>query len=100
VPEDVQAERAACDDDTTEDATPVSDSAAPLPASAYAYRPSAMLDTWIRILAGTCQWPHCDAPAWNSDLDHDTPFNHNTPTRGGTTTASGMKAYCRNHHTN
>jgi len=103
VPEDVQAERAACDDDTTTttttgDATPASDSAAPLPASAYAYRPSAMLDTWIRILAGTCQWPHCDAPAWNSDLDHDTPFNHHTPTGGGTTTASGMKAYCRNHH--
>ncbi len=69
-----------------------------LPDSAYVYRPTAILDTWLRILCGTCQWPHCDAPAWNADLDHDEPFNHTDPTRGGTTTAAGMKPYCRTHH--
>jgi len=69
-----------------------------LPDSAYVYRPTTVLDAWIRILCGTCQWPHCDAPAWNADLDHDEAFNHHNPTRGGTTTAAGMKAYCRTHH--
>jgi len=69
-----------------------------LPDSAYVYRPNAVLDPWIRILCGTCQWPHCDAPVWNADLDHDEAFNHADPTRGGTTTAAGMKPYCRTHH--
>ena len=69
-----------------------------LPDSARAYRPSGILDTWLRILCGTCQWPHCDAPAWNADLDHDQPFNHQDPARGGKTTARGMKPYCRTHH--
>ena len=72
--------------------------AAGFPDSAYVYRPTAILDAWLRILCGTCQWPHCDAPAWNADLDHDVPFDHADPTRGGTTTARGMKAYCRTHH--
>jgi hypothetical protein len=40
-----------------------------------------------------------DGPAWNADLDHDEPFDHADPTRGGKTTAAGMKAYCRTHHT-
>jgi len=69
-----------------------------LPDSAYVYRPNAVLDAWIRILCGTCQWPHCDAPAWNADLDHDEAFDHADPTRGGKTTAAGMKPYCRTHH--
>jgi len=70
-----------------------------LPDSAYVYRPTAVLDAWLRILCGTCQWPHCDAPAWNADLDHDEAFDHADPARGGTTTARRMKAYCRTHHT-
>jgi len=69
-----------------------------LPDSAYVYRPNAILDAWLRILCGTCQWPHCDAPAWNADLDHDQSFDHRDPANGGRTTAAGMKAYCRTHH--
>jgi len=69
-----------------------------LPDSAYVYRPNTILDTWIRILCGTCQWPHCDAPAWNADLDHDQSFDHRDPAQGGKTTAADMKAYCRTHH--
>ncbi len=83
--------------DTATDATGPAEEV-PLPTSAYSYRPSAILDTWIRILGGMCQWLHCDAPVWNTDLDHDTPFNHGDPTAGGRTTAAGMKPYCRHRH--
>ncbi len=87
VPDDVHHHRT---QHTTEDAQ--------LPDSAFAYRPSAVLDTWIRTLGGMCQWLHCDTPAWNTDLDHDTPFNHRNPRAGGKTTAASMKPYCRTHH--
>ncbi|MGG7103335.1 DUF222 domain-containing protein [Rhodococcus sp. 24CO] len=70
----------------------------PVPASATVYRPGAALDTWLRVIAGSCQWPHCDAPAWNCDLDHNVPFNHTDPTQGGKTVASNLSAFCRNHH--
>ncbi len=85
VPDDVEMHRSqpnreaeAADTTTAADSAIVD--AAPLPESAYTYRPSAVLDTWIRILGGMCQWLHCDAPAWSTDLDHDTPFSHTDPT--------------------
>ncbi|TYQ00527.1 UNVERIFIED_ORG: uncharacterized protein DUF222, partial [Nocardia globerula] len=70
----------------------------PEPASALVYRPGAALDTWLRIISGSCQWPHCDVPAWNCDLDHNDPFNHTDPAQGGKTVASNLSAFCRNHH--
>ena len=70
----------------------------PDPASATVYRPGAALDTWLRVFAGSCQWPHCDVPAWNCDLDHNDPFNHAEPAKGGKTVASNLSAFCRNHH--
>ncbi|TSD46635.1 DUF222 domain-containing protein [Rhodococcus sp. KBS0724] len=70
----------------------------PEPASAFVYRPGAALDTWLRVLSGSCQWPHCDVSAWNCDLDHRVPFNHTDPARGGRTVASNLSAFCRNHH--
>ncbi|MEO9221250.1 MAG: DUF222 domain-containing protein [Mycobacteriaceae bacterium] len=103
VPDDVDlsrnADRSGVDRTGADDA-PTTDTAraAGLPDSAYVYRPNAILDTWLRILCGTCQWPHCNAPAWNADLDHDVPFDHADPARGGKTTARGMKPYCRSHH--
>lgn len=69
-----------------------------LPASAFRYRPSTALANWVRVLGGMCRWPHCDAAAWNSDLDHTVPFDHASPETGGTTTADGLKPYCRHHH--
>ncbi|MDI9915879.1 HNH endonuclease signature motif containing protein [Rhodococcus sp. IEGM 1379] len=69
-----------------------------VPASAFVYRPGTALDTWLRAAAGSCQWLHCDVPAWNCDLDHLVPFDHADPARGGKTTASNLSAYCRNHH--
>ncbi|MDV6268164.1 HNH endonuclease signature motif containing protein [Rhodococcus globerulus] len=70
----------------------------PEPDSASVYRPRAALDTWLRVSAGSCQWPHCDVPAWNCDLDHNDPFNHTNPAKGGKTVASNLSAFCRNHH--
>jgi hypothetical protein len=70
----------------------------PDPASATVYRPGAALDAWLRVIAGSCQWPHCDVPAWNCDLDHNDPFNHADPAKGGKTLASNLSAFCRNHH--
>ncbi|MDJ0437106.1 HNH endonuclease signature motif containing protein [Rhodococcus qingshengii] len=70
----------------------------PVVPSASVYRPGAVLDTWVRVIAGSCQWLHCDVAAWNSDLDHTEPFDHRDPTCGGKTVASNLSAYCRNHH--
>nr|WP_271213228.1 HNH endonuclease signature motif containing protein [Rhodococcus wratislaviensis]GLK40252.1 hypothetical protein GCM10017611_71250 [Rhodococcus wratislaviensis] len=62
------------------------------------YRPGTVLDTWMRVLAGGCEWLHCDVAAWNTDLDHHRPFDHSDPAAGGPTVAGNMTAYCRNHH--
>nr|WP_255314997.1 transposase [Rhodococcus koreensis] len=62
------------------------------------YRPGTVLDTWMRVLAGGCEWLHCDVAAWNTDLDHHRPFDHSDPAAGGPTAAGNLTAYCRNHH--
>ncbi|WP_258957250.1 13E12 repeat family protein, partial [Rhodococcus globerulus] len=69
----------------------------PEPASAFVYRPGAALDTWLRVSEGSCQWPHCDVPAWNCDLDHNDPFNHADPAIGGKTVASNLSALRLSH---
>lgn len=62
------------------------------------YRPSAVLDTYLRIRDLYCTWPGCDRPAWSADLDHTQEYNHNDPASGGHTHPEGMKALCRFHH--
>ncbi|MFD9668271.1 hypothetical protein ACFWAY_42910 [Rhodococcus sp. NPDC059968] len=71
---------------------------APKSVTATTYRPGVVLDTWMRVLAGGCEWLHCDVAAWNTDLDHHRPFDHADPAAGGPTVAGNMTAYCRNHH--
>jgi hypothetical protein len=66
--------------------------------AATTYRPGDVLDTWLRVLAGGCEWLHCDVAAWNTDLDHHRPFDHSDPAAGGPTVAGNLTAYCRNHH--
>ncbi|WP_225928685.1 HNH endonuclease signature motif containing protein [Rhodococcus opacus] len=66
--------------------------------AATTYRPGTVLDTWLRVLAGGCEWLHCDVAAWNTDLDHHRPFDHSDPAAGGPTVAGNLTAYCRNHH--
>ena len=62
------------------------------------YRPSAVLDAFIRIRDCYCRWPGCDKPAWTADLDHTVEYNHDNPAAGGRTHPTGMKALCRFHH--
>lgn len=99
LPDDVQARRAVAGG--APPGSPRPESALPestLPESALRYRPSRTLDTWVRIIGGMCQWPHCDAATWNCDLDHTEPFDHDNPGEGGRTIAGGLTPYCRNHH--
>ena len=38
------------------------------------YRPSRKLAEWVRAVHGWCAHPGCSRPAWESDLDHRTPY--------------------------
>lgn len=62
------------------------------------YRPSTVLDDFIRMRDLYCVWPGCDKPAWTADLDHTSEYNHHDPDNGGHTHPDGMKALCRFHH--
>ncbi|WP_020106184.1 HNH endonuclease signature motif containing protein [Nocardia sp. 348MFTsu5.1] len=72
----------------------------PLPAAQPGdmYRPSVVLDSYIRIRDCYCVWPGCDKKAWGADLDHTHEYNHHNPDAGGCTHPSEMKTLCRFHH--
>uniref|UniRef100_UPI003D8C4357 DUF222 domain-containing protein n=1 Tax=Gordonia sp. B7-2 TaxID=3420932 RepID=UPI003D8C4357 len=62
------------------------------------HRPSAALDTFLRIRDGYCVDPGCVTSAWQGDGDHVAEFDHDHPERGGQTTADGMNIKCRPGH--
>ncbi|MCH5641211.1 DUF222 domain-containing protein [Gordonia sp. ABSL49_1] len=62
------------------------------------YRPSAALDTFLRIRDGYCADPGCVTSAWQGDGDHVAEFDHDHPEQGGQTTAEGMNIKCRPGH--
>ena len=62
------------------------------------YRPSAAIADLVRARDGRCQFPHCEQPASDCDLDHIEPFNHGQPEFGGPTTPNNLQALCRRHH--
>ncbi|MED5803461.1 DUF222 domain-containing protein [Gordonia sp. Z-3] len=62
------------------------------------YRPSAALDTFIRLRDGYCTEPGCLTSAWRGDLDHVDEYDHACPHRGGQTTEVGLNAKCRPGH--
>jgi Domain of unknown function (DUF222) len=62
------------------------------------YRPSTVLDDFIRMRDLYCTWPGCNSPAATADLDHTREYNHHDPDNGGHTHPHGMKAFCRFHH--
>ncbi len=62
------------------------------------YRPSAALDTLVRVRDGYCVDPGCTKSAWECDLDHVSEFDHDDPERGGQTTSEDMNAKCRADH--
>ncbi|WP_143965410.1 DUF222 domain-containing protein [Gordonia zhaorongruii] len=62
------------------------------------YRPTATCDTAVRALHAHCTWPGCHRPAWASDLDHITEYNHSDPAAGGATCFCNLAPKCRFHH--
>lgn len=63
-----------------------------------AYRPDqAMLDQ-LRAADGTCRAPGCTIPSSRSDLDHERPYDHDDPTRGGPTSETNLNHKHRYHH--
>lgn len=72
----------------------------PLPAflPSEPYRPSAALDTYIRARDGYCAFPGCTAPAWKSQLDHITEYDHQNPVGGGKTCPGNIALKCQFHH--
>ncbi|ANW65911.1 hypothetical protein BCA37_22145 [Mycobacterium sp. djl-10] len=59
---------------------------------------SAAMDRWVRVRGLTCSFPFCNQPAWNADLDHSIPFDHQHPLRGGWTAGFNLDPKCRAHH--
>ncbi|MFT3716535.1 MAG: DUF222 domain-containing protein [Gordonia sp. (in: high G+C Gram-positive bacteria)] len=62
------------------------------------YRPTALLDTVVRGLFGTCTWPGCSRPASRCQLDHVTEYNHQNPDAGGATCWCNLNPKCVFHH--
>jgi hypothetical protein len=54
--------------------------------------PSAQLRTAIEIRDGTCQFPTCNRPVAESDIDHHIPHPR------GPTTGTNLRGLCRRHH--
>ncbi|WP_246833460.1 DUF222 domain-containing protein [Williamsia sp. 1138] len=88
------------DEMVAEAAAPPYWQAVPLPVvqPGDSYRPSTVLDDFIRMRDLYCVWPGCNKPAWTADLDHTCEYNHHDPDNGGHTHPDGMKALCRFHH--
>jgi hypothetical protein len=56
------------------------------------YRPSAVLERFVRCRDMTCRFPHCDRPAEFCDIDHTVSWPR------GPTHPSNLKCLCRKHH--
>ncbi len=67
-------------------------------AGALTYRPHQDLRDTTAALHPTCRFPSCRQPAWRCDIDHEKPFDHHHPNRGGTTTTDNTGPLCRRHH--
>lgn len=62
------------------------------------HRPTAAMETFVRIRDQYCVWPGCNAPAWTGDIDHVAEYDHEHPARGGGTSAVNLNGKCRFHH--
>lgn len=56
------------------------------------YRPSTMLDRFVRVRDQSCRFPGCTRPAAFADIDHTVAHPE------GATHASNLKCLCREHH--
>jgi hypothetical protein len=62
------------------------------------HRPSAADARWVRARSLTCSFPGCNRSAWQADLDHIDPFDHDEPLHGGWTWTGNLDPKCREHH--
>ncbi len=67
-------------------------------AEALQWRPSPRLEREVRAVDGMCRFPGCVMPAAESELDHNHPFDHQRPDRGGHTIRTNLAALCTRHH--
>ncbi|WP_158277185.1 HNH endonuclease signature motif containing protein [Serinibacter arcticus] len=70
---------------------PVAQDESPPPPT-EAYRPTAELDTWVRLRDQTCVVPGCHVPTASDDVDHVIPW----PT--GPTSGENLHTLCRRDH--
>ena len=62
------------------------------------YRPNTRLVAYLHARDQRCVHPTCEQPAWRCDVEHQTPFDHQHPDRGGQTTRANTAMLCRRHH--
>ena len=67
-------------------------------ASPRCYRPSARLVDYLDARDSRCVHPTCEQPAWRCEVEHEIPFDHDNPDRGGLTTRANTAMMCRRHH--
>lgn len=62
------------------------------------WRPTPRLEREVRAVDGMCRFPGCAMPAAESELDHNHPFDHERPSRGGPTARTNLAVLCGRHH--
>ncbi|MFD0363492.1 DUF222 domain-containing protein [Nocardia sp. GCM10030253] len=62
------------------------------------WQPASRLEREVRALDGMCRFPGCAMPAAESELDHNHPFDHERPARGGPTARTNLAVLCGRHH--
>jgi hypothetical protein len=62
------------------------------------YRPSAETADIVRATYRTCTFPGCMVASTRCELDHQVPFDHADPQRGGWTIAQNLQPLCKQHH--
>lgn len=65
---------------------------------AMQWRPTPRLEREVRAVDGMCRFPGCVMPAAESELDHNHPFDHQRPGRGGRTIRTNLATLCTRHH--
>ncbi|MCX5045366.1 HNH endonuclease [Aldersonia sp. NBC_00410] len=68
------------------------------PPGALTYRPSAATADIVRATYTTCTFPGCSVASARCELDHQVPFDHADPLRGGWTVSGNLAPLCKQHH--
>ncbi|MCX5044399.1 HNH endonuclease [Aldersonia sp. NBC_00410] len=68
------------------------------PPGALTYRPSTATADLVRAAFPTCTFPGCTVSSRRCEVDHQVPFDHDNPARGGWTIAGNLQPLCKRHH--